>query len=117
MFWLPLLVSFTDITLRTVLQETISSQTLVIISFVILLVLYGLSYHLLWKWVLKKYDVETSKLLELGTLTILFSDLVIYALLFQTGNTMSNLTWLGFYLVLIAQFYMLGKRSIKQLAI
>lgn len=87
------------------------------ISFALLFILYSIGYHLLWKWVVKKHDVDCTKLLELGTLSILFSDIAIYASLFQAGNALSNLTWLGFYLILIALFYMLGKRSIKQLAI
>ena len=62
---------------------------------------------------IKKDAVEKSKLLELGTLSIIFSDLVIYASLFQAGNTISNLTWAGFYLLLITLFYLLGKRSIN----
>lgn len=87
------------------------------ISFTLLLVLYGTGYHFLWKWFAKKTSIDRIKLLELGTLTILFSDLVIYASLFQAGNTLSNLTWLGFYLILIVLFYLIGKRSINQLAI
>ena len=62
---------------------------------------------------IKKDAVEKAKLLELGTLSIIFSDLVIYASLYQAGNTVSNLTWAGFYLLLIILFYMLGKRSIN----
>ncbi|MEE8588559.1 MAG: hypothetical protein V3S80_04350 [Sulfurimonadaceae bacterium] len=66
MFFCLILVSFNDITLRTVLQETISSQTLMIISFVILLVLYGLGYHLLWKWVLKSTTLKRVNYLNLA---------------------------------------------------
>lgn len=114
---LPLLVSFNDITLRTVLQDEIDPLALMVISFSLLIVLYGTGYHFLWKWVVKKPGIDHIKLLELGTLAILFSDLVIYASLFQAGNTLSNFTWLGFYLILIALFYLQGKRSIKQLAL
>ena len=114
---MPLLISFTDITLRLTLQDELSSNLILFISFSLLLVLYGVGYRALWHWVLKRYKVETSKLLELGTLSIIMSDLIIYASLFQAGNTLSNFIWLEFYLVLIVMFYMLGKRSITQLAI
>ena len=62
---------------------------------------------------IKKDTVDKTKLLELGTLSIIFSDLIIYASLYQAGNTFSNLTWAGFYLILITLFYILGKRRIK----
>jgi len=62
---------------------------------------------------IKKETLEKTKLLELGTLSIIVSDLVLYASLYQAGNTLSNLTWAGFYLLLITLFYMLGKRSIN----
>jgi len=62
---------------------------------------------------IKKETGEKTKLLELGTLSIISSDLIIYASLYQAGNTLSNLTWAGFYLLLITLFYMLGKRSIN----
>ncbi len=84
-----------------------------LISFGFLIIYYALGYYLLWKMMIKKYDADNIKLLEIGTLSIIFSDLIIYASLYQTGNTLSNLTWLGFYLLLITLFYMLGKRSIK----
>ncbi len=114
---MPLLISFTDITLRITLQDEISTTPLLLISFSVLFLLYGLGYRALWRWILKRHKVEKAKLLELGTLAIIASDLVIYASLFQAGNTPSNLIWLGFYLILIALFYILGKRSIKQVAI
>ena len=53
------------------------------------------------------------KLLEFGTLLIIASDIMIYVSLFQAGNNLSNFTWLGFYLLLIGLFYLLGKRSIN----
>ena len=84
-----------------------------LISFGFLLVYYTLGYFFLWKMMIKKDDLQNIKLLELGTLSILFSDLLIYTSLFQADNTFSNLIWLGFYLLLIALFYMLGKRSIN----
>ncbi len=112
---MPLLISFTDITLRLTLQDELSPTVIMFISFSLLLVLYGFGYRSLWQWTLKRYKIETSKLLELGTLSIIASDLIIYASLFQAGNTLSNFIWLGFYLVLIVLFYMLGKRSITQL--
>ena len=112
-----MLISFTDITLRLTLQDELSSTIIMLISFSLLLVLYGFGYRSLWHWVLKRHRVETSKLLELGTLSIIASDLIIYASLFQAGNTLSNFIWLGFYLILIVLFYLLGKRSITQLAI
>lgn len=112
---MPLLISFTDITLRLTLQDELPPTVIMPISFTLLLVLYGFGYRALWHWTLKRYNVETSKLLVLGTLSIFASDLIIYASLFQAGNTLSNFIWLGFYLVLIVLFYMLGKRSITQL--
>ena len=66
---------------------------------------------------IKKDALEKTRLLELGTLSIIFSDLIIYASLYQAGNTLSNLIWAVFYLLLITLFYILGKRSIKQVAI
>ena len=62
---------------------------------------------------IKKDSIENTKLLEFGTLSIIFSDLVIYASLFQAGNTFSNLIWAGFYLLIITLFYILGKRRIN----
>jgi len=76
--------------------------------------MYGVSYFFLWKHFTQRKEVEKTKLLELGTLSIIFSDLLIYASLYQAGNTLSNFTWLGFYLLLIALFYMLGKQSINR---
>ncbi len=114
---LPLLISFTDITLRITLQDELPADIVLVVSFFLLLVLYTLGYRSLWRWILKRHQTDTTKLLELGTLSIVFSDLLIYASLYQQGNTLSNLIWLVFYLVLIALFYLLGKRSIKQLAI
>ncbi|MDA3946436.1 MAG: LPXTG cell wall anchor domain-containing protein [Helicobacteraceae bacterium] len=114
---MPLLISFTDITLRLTLQDELSSTIIMFISFFLLLVLYGLGYRALWQWSLKRHKIDTAKLLKLGTVSIIASDLIIYASLFKTGHTLSNFTWLGFYLLLIALFYLLGKRSIKQLAI
>lgn len=114
---MPLLISFTDITLRLTLQGELPPTAIMLISFSLLLVLYSVGYRALWQWTLKRHNVETSKLLALGTLSILASDIIIYASLFQAGNTLSNLIWLVFYLVLIALFYILGKRSITQLAI
>jgi len=111
---LPLLVSFTDITLRTVLQDHLASAALMVTSFALLLALYTLGYRLLWQWILDKYCVDRIKLLEFGTLLILLSDIGIYGSLFQRGNTLSNLIWLAFYIVLITLFYMLGKQRINQ---
>ena len=88
-----------------------------VISFGFLLLYYALGYFLIWKMMIKKDTLEKNKLLELGTLSIIFSDLVIYASLYQAGNTFSNLTWLGFYLLLFALFYLLGKRSINKFQI
>ncbi len=62
---------------------------------------------------IKKADAQNIKLLELGTLSIILSDLIIYTSLYQAGNTLSNLTWAGFYLLLITLFYMLGKRTVN----
>ena len=75
--------------------------------------MYALAYYFLWKSFSKRAGLEHTKLLELGTLSIIFSDLVIYASLYQAGNVLSNFIWLGFYLLLIALFYLLGKRSIN----
>lgn len=111
---LPLLVSFTDITLRTVLQEYLGQIPLTLLSFLLLFTLYGFGYRFLWQWIVKKFDNDRTKLLELGTLSILLSNIVIYASLFQQGNTLSNLIWLGFYLILTAMFYLLGKQHINQ---
>ena len=111
---LPLLISFTDITLRTVLQAYLGPIPLTLLSFLLLFALYGFGYFFLWKWIVKKYDCDRTKLLELGTLSILFSDITIYASLFQQGNTLSYLIWLGFYLILIALFYLIGKQRINQ---
>ncbi|WP_345976392.1 hypothetical protein [Sulfurimonas sp. HSL3-7] len=111
---LPLLISFTDITLRTILQEYLSQIPLMVLSFLLLFTLYGFGYYFLWQWIVKKYDGDRTKLLELGTLSVLLSDIAIYASLFQLGNTLSNLIWLGFYLILIAIFYLLGKQRINQ---
>jgi LPXTG-motif cell wall-anchored protein len=109
----PLLASFADITLRTVLKETLEPQLLLFVSFGFLLLYYAIGYFVTWKVVINNDTTQKQKLLELGTLSIIGSDLIIYASLYQTGNTLSNLTWAGFYLLLIALFYMLGKRSIK----
>ena len=87
------------------------------ISFSFLLLYYALGYFFVWKMMIKDDTLEKSKLLELGTLSIIFSDLIIYASLYQTGNTLSNLIWAGFYLLLIALFYLLGKRSINHFQI
>lgn len=114
---LPLLISFTDITLRLTLQDELSPTMILLISFSLLLVLYGLGYRGLWQWCLKRYKGDQTKLLEMATLSIIFSDLLIYASLYQQGNTLSNIIWLLFYLVLIGLFYILGKRSITQQAI
>lgn len=111
---LPLLISFTDITLRTVLQAYLSQIPLMVISFLLLFALYGFGYFFLWQWIVKKYDRDHTKLLELGTLSILLSNITIYASLFQQGNTLSNLIWLGFYLILTTMFYLLGKQHINQ---
>ena len=111
---LPLLVSFTDIALRTVLREYLATVPLLIISFMLLFTLYGFGYRFLWQWIVKKYECDREKLLELGTLSVLLSDITVYASLFQQGNSVSNMIWLGFYLVLIALFYLLGKQRINQ---
>jgi len=87
------------------------------LSFTQLLLFYTLAYYFLWRHFSHRNDLDTLKLVEFGTLSIIFSDVVIYVSLFQAGNNISNFTWLGFYLLLIALFYLLGKRSIKQVAI
>jgi len=87
---------------------------LTLLSFLLLFTLYGFGYRFLWQWIVKKFDNDRTKLLELGTLSILLSNIVIYASLFQQGNTLSNLIWLGFYLILTAMFYLLGKQHINQ---
>jgi hypothetical protein len=100
--------------MRTVLQAYLGPIPLMVLSFLLLFALYGFGYYFLWQWIVKKYDKNRAKLLELGTLSILLSDIAIYASLFQQGNTLSNLIWLGFYLILIALFYLLGKQRINQ---
>jgi hypothetical protein len=57
--------------------------------------------------------LDRTKLLELGTLAIIISDLIIYASLYQAGNNISNFIWSGFYLVLIGIFYIIGRGSIN----
>ena len=111
------MVSFVDITVRSLLQGSVSSTVLMYLSFTWLILMYATSYFFLWRHFAKRKDLEHLKLLEYGTLSIIMSDMLIYASLFQVGNNHSNFTWLAFYLVLIALFYLLGKRSIKQVAI
>lgn len=111
---MPLLASFTDITLRTVLQEYLEQTPLMLTSFGLLFLLYTLGYRFLWPWLFNRYDLDRNRLLAIGTLLILFSHTTIYASLFQKGNSFSNLVWLLFYIVLITIFYMLGKQRINQ---
>lgn len=111
---MPLLASFTDITLRTVLQEYLEQTPLMLISFGLLLILYTLGYRFLWSWLFNRYDLDRGRLLAIGTLLIILSDATIYASLFQKENSFSNLVWLLFYIVLITVFYMLGKQHINQ---
>jgi len=111
---LPLLASFTDITLRTVIQEYLEETPLMITSFGLLLTLYTLGYRFLWSWLINRYDIDRSRLLAIGTLLILLSHATIYASLFQKENSFSNLVWLLFYIVLITIFYILGKQRINQ---
>jgi len=75
--------------------------------------MYSVSYFYLWKHFVKREGLELVKLLEFGTLVIIASDLLMYASLYQAGNIRSNFIWLGFYLLLIGLFYLLGKRSIN----
>ena len=75
--------------------------------------MYAVGYFFLWRMFAKRKEIALQKLLELGTLLIIFSDLLMYASLYQAGNTLSNFTWLGFYLLLIGLFYILGKQSIN----
>jgi len=111
---LPLLASFTDITLRTILQEHLEQTPLMLISFGLLFILYTLGYRFLWPWLFNRYDLDRSRLLAIGTFLILLSHATIYASLFQKGNSFSNLVWLFFYIVLITIFYILGKQRINQ---
>lgn len=111
---LPLLASFTDITLRTVLKEYLEQTPLTIVSFGLLFALYTLGYRFLWPWIFNRYDLDRNRLLAVGTLLILLSHITIYASLFQKGNSFSNLVWLGFYIALLLIFYVLGKQHINQ---
>ena len=110
---LPFLISFVDISLRSVLKEHLSADVMLFVSFAGLLFMYTLGYYFLWKSFSRRKEIEQTKLVELGTLSIIFSDLIIYASLYQAGNTLSNFTWLGFYLLIIALFYLLGKRTVN----
>jgi len=110
---IPFLVSFVDISLRSILQESLSPQPLTYLSFGALLLMYGVSYFYLWQHFIKRKGLELVKLLEFGTLIIIMSDLLMYASLYQASNIRSNFIWLGFYLLLIGLFYLLGKRSMK----
>lgn len=114
---LPFLISFLDISLRSVLQADLNGDLLSGMSFVWLVLMYAMGYHFLWKHLLKRKGDDSTELLEKGTLVIIFSDLLMYASLFQMSNPLSNIIWAGFYLLLIALFYLLGKRSIKHLAL
>ena len=110
---LPFLISFLDITIRSILAETLIPDHLLSLSFVLLLVMYSLGYFFLWRHFSQRKELEQQKLLELGTLSIILSDLIIYTSLYQAGNVLSNLIWMGFYLLLIMLLYMLGKRSVN----
>jgi len=110
---IPFLVSFVDISLRSLLQETLSADTLMYVSFLSLFMMYSIAYYYLWRHFVQRKGLEHQKLLEFGTLLIILSDIMIYLSLYQVGNNLSNFTWLGFYLLLIGLFYILGKRSIN----
>ncbi len=110
---LPFLISFVDISLRSLLKETLTTNPLMYMSFSTLLLMYAVGYFYLWRMFAKRQGLELQKLLELGTLLVILSDILLYISLYQAGNTLSNFTWLGFYLLLIALFYVLGKRSIN----
>ncbi len=110
---LPFIISFVDISIRSVLQEALSANMLMYLSFSTLLFMYGIGYFFLWRMFAKRREIALQKLLELGTILIIISDLLMYASLYQAGNVLSNFIWLGFYLLLIAFFYMLGKQSIN----
>ena len=75
--------------------------------------MYAVGYHFLWKHLYKRVDGNGIELLEKGTLVIIFGDLLMYASLFQKANSFSNIIWAGFYLLLIALFYLIGKRVVK----
>ena len=111
---LPFLISFLDISLRSILQQDMEETLLLVLSFGWLIVMYAVGYHFLWKHLYRRVDTDGIELLEKGTLVIILSDLLMYASLFQKANTLSNIIWAGFYLLLITLFYLLGKRVVKQ---
>ena len=110
---LPFLISFLDISLRSILQQDLSGDLLLGLSFVWLFMMYAVGYHFLWKHLHKRMGEDAVELVEKGTLVIIFSDLLMYTSLFQKTNSFSNIIWAGFYLLLIALFYLLGKRVVK----
>jgi len=107
---LPFLISFLDISLRSILQADLNGDLLMGLSFTWLVLMYAVGYHFLWKHLLIRKGVNTTELLEKGTLVIILGDFLMYASLFQKTNPLSNIIWAGFYLLLIALFYLLGKR-------
>jgi len=108
------MISFFDITLRTVTQEAIAPDTLMFISFGLMFMLYSFAYYQLFKWLLKSYDLEAATVRDQIILVTLISDLLIYASLFNAENSFSNLIWAGFYLLLLMTFFLIAQKIIQK---
>ena len=111
---IPFMISFFDITLRTVTQEALTPDSLLFISFSLMFMLYSFGYYQLFKWLLKSYDVEAIALRDQIILVTLISDLIIYGTLFNLDNTFSNLIWAGFYLLLLSTFFLIAQKIIQK---